>query len=257
MSVKNNPWLVNYTNRPTAEVRLICFHYAGGSASAYRNWPKFLSANVDLLGVQLPGREGRYQEDFITNFDELIGKVVVALEPVIDKPYVVFGHSMGSLMSFECLRQIGSKGLPLPLFYIPAGRRSPQFPEDEPPIAHLPEGDFLTALLKEYEDNLGDVLRNKDLREVFIPQLRADFKLCENYCYREKEKLNCPIYAFGGEQEQKLGEKEIQGWAAHTNCEFFAKRFPGDHFFIHKSESMVVREINRYLAMYSFDQVAS
>jgi medium-chain acyl-[acyl-carrier-protein] hydrolase len=242
------PWQIVYNRDKRAAMRLYCFHYAGGSASAFRNWTAHLPANVELVAVQLPGREGRFDERFITHFDELIETVTHALMQGLQSlPYAVFGHSLGALVGFEWIRQLRKHGLRQPSIFFASGRRAPQFPNEEPPISHLPEAQFVRELLNKYGDHLGSVLDREDFRQAFVPQLRADFLLSETYRFRRGIKLECPVVAWAGEQETEITEPELTGWQEHTTGRFNAVRFPGAHFFIHGQEARVLREANREL----------
>jgi medium-chain acyl-[acyl-carrier-protein] hydrolase len=242
------PWQVVYSRNARAAVRLFCFHYAGGSASAFRNWASHLPRSVELVAVQLPGREGRFGERFITRFDELIKTLTEALTPSLNIPYAVFGHSLGTLIGFEWIRQLKHHGIRQPLIFFASGRRAPQFANPEPPISHLPEADFVRELMKKYSDHLGSVLERDDFRQAFVPQLRADFTLSETYRYRRGIKLECPIVACAGEQETEITEQELTGWQEHTTGRFNALRFPGAHFFIHSQETQLLQETKRQLS---------
>jgi medium-chain acyl-[acyl-carrier-protein] hydrolase len=241
------PWQVVYNRNARAALRLFCFHYAGGSASAFRNWTAQLPSSIELVAVQLPGREGRFDEPFITHFDELIETLTHVLMPALNMPYAVFGHSLGTLVGFEWLRQLKKRGLRQPGIFFASGRRAPQFPNREPPISHLPEAEFVRELLKKYGDHLGSVLERDDFRQAFVPQLRADFLLSETYRYRRGVKLECPVVAYAGEQETDITELELTGWGEHTTGRFNALRFPGAHFFIHSQEVRLLQEARREL----------
>ncbi|MGH9755029.1 MAG: thioesterase II family protein [Blastocatellia bacterium] len=41
---------------PAATLRLFCFHYAGGSAQVFHDWPRRLPPSVEMGAIQLPGR---------------------------------------------------------------------------------------------------------------------------------------------------------------------------------------------------------
>src|SRR5947209_4907352 len=101
-----NPWLVVFQPNPRARLRLFCFPFAGGAASAYRRWAGLLPADVEVAAVQLPGREGRFREPAFTSLDALLDALVPALRPALDRPFAFFGHSMGGVTAFEAARRL-------------------------------------------------------------------------------------------------------------------------------------------------------
>src|SRR2546423_7692121 len=102
----SNPWFQYWKPNPLARLRLFCFPYAGGHAALFRTWSKGLPSEIELCPVQLPGRERRMREKPYANLPELIDTLVGVLSPYLDKPYVLFGHSMGALISFELARAL-------------------------------------------------------------------------------------------------------------------------------------------------------
>jgi medium-chain acyl-[acyl-carrier-protein] hydrolase len=150
------------------------------------------------------------------------------------------------------IRELKKRGLEQPFLFIPAGRHAPHLKDPKRPIASLPEEEFIGELLKDYGDHISGILQNGELREVFIPQIRADFALSETYRYRDGPPLDCPIVAFAGVDEDDLGTDQLNAWSVHTDSRFHASRFPGDHFFVRGSEKLVIdairKEIDRTLA---------
>lgn len=76
------------------KIRIFCFPYAGGGASAYRNWGTYLPNYVGVYPIQIPGRENRITEKALTDMCKLTDKIVSAIHPYLDTPYLVFGHSL-------------------------------------------------------------------------------------------------------------------------------------------------------------------
>ena len=89
-----------------ARLRLLCFAHAGGSALVFHKWPDKLPWYVQVCAVQLPGRERRLSEPFITRMSELIHQLSDALLPWIDRPVALLGHSLGAKVAFEFVRRI-------------------------------------------------------------------------------------------------------------------------------------------------------
>ena len=65
VSVKNGR--CESANPVRGELRLFCFPYVGGGASAFKSWNKFFSDDIELCIFQMPGREERLGEKLITD----------------------------------------------------------------------------------------------------------------------------------------------------------------------------------------------
>ena len=98
------PWIV--TCRRGDGLRLICFPYAGGGPSLFRGWPLELSQQVEVCAVQRPGREARMKEPPIGDLRRLVVELADAIEPSLDRPFALFGHSVGGLVAFEFAREL-------------------------------------------------------------------------------------------------------------------------------------------------------
>jgi len=74
------------------KLRLFCFHHAGGGASSYRNWQThFESLNIEVVPIQLPGRENRIAEPCVTSVSALTAAMIEELQPYLDRPYSLWG----------------------------------------------------------------------------------------------------------------------------------------------------------------------
>src|SRR4051812_30171971 len=99
-----NPWIVRAKEHPKSSLRLFCFPYAGGAANVFHNWSSLLPSSIDVCAVQPPGRGNRLLEEPYTGLRELVGAAANALLPHMDRPFALFGHSMGALVAFELAR---------------------------------------------------------------------------------------------------------------------------------------------------------
>jgi medium-chain acyl-[acyl-carrier-protein] hydrolase len=232
-------WLVCPKRRPRARLRLFCFPYAGGGASAFCKWPDDLPTDVELIAVQPPGREGRLAEAPYVRLDPLVDATVQVLQPYLDKPFVFFGHSMGALIAFETARAFRRAGAPGPLHLVASARRAPQVPPDEPLVFDLPEPAFL-AELRRMDGTPEEVFQTPELLELVLPLLRADFAVNDTYQYREGDRLTCPITTFGGTDDE-VDVAMLQPWSAHTTLAFALHMMPGGHFFLHSARATVLR----------------
>ena len=128
-----------FTLRPNspAEMRLLCFPSAGGGVAQLYSWFQGLPSSVELCPIQLPGREERRREPPFRRMDVLVADVADALEPALNIPYALFGHSLGALVAFELARELRRRRLPPPARLFVSSRGAPQLPPQKWPIAQL------------------------------------------------------------------------------------------------------------------------
>lgn len=238
-----SPWFPYRSQRPDARVRLYCFPFAGGGASAYRGWAAALPEAIEVWPVQPPGREGRIQEPAFTRVEPLVAALAAALEPDPGggRPFAFFGHSMGTLIAYELARALARERRPGPAHLFVSAHRAPQQPPREDPIHGLPEPEFRERL-RQLNGTPEEVLEHPELMELLGPLLRADFALNETYEHRDGPPLACPLTAFGGEADPDVTPADLRLWAERTSGPFRLHVYPGDHFFLHHGPGQALRE---------------
>jgi medium-chain acyl-[acyl-carrier-protein] hydrolase len=247
------PWLIYpqtngiQTNVPqahtSAKFRLLCFPYSGAGASIFRTWTAPLAPHIEVVAVQLPGREARRKEVLFSHLPSLIQAMTPALLPYLDRPFMFFGHSVGALISFEVARQLRRIGHALPCHLVVSGRAAPQFPASAPPMHQLPDADFLAALHR-YNGTPAIVLKNADLMNLFMPILRADLAINETYIYEPEAPFDFPIAVFGGSEDAQVSHADLSGWREQTKADCNLKLFPGDHFFLKHQQTAILQIIS-------------
>jgi medium-chain acyl-[acyl-carrier-protein] hydrolase len=225
---------------------LFCFPYAGGAASVFRNWSDGLPADVELCPVQLPGRGTRLTEPPYSRLSLLVEALAEGILPLLDKPFAFFGHSLGSLVSFELARELRAKHQARPVRLFVSAGPAPQIPHRGLPIHNLPEREF-AAELRRLNGTPDELLDHRELMDIVIPSLRADFALYESYRYSAGPPLNCPISTFGGLSDQKVSHRDLEAWRDQTTVSFSIRMFPGDHFFLKTTQPLLLRALSQEL----------
>ena len=236
MSIDSTPWLVRHQQEPETTLRLFCFPYAGGGASVFRLWPAGLPAEVEVCAVQLPGRENRITESLISDIHELVPVVCDALIAYCDSPFVFFGHSVGSLLAYALCRELRRRGAPMPLRLIVSGGRAPHIPVSNP-LHQLKEDAFVNEL-RRFSGTPEAVLQCRELMQIYIPILRADFALKEAYCHSMVPPLDVPISAYGGTVDNEASVDALSAWSTYTCRDFTLEMIEGNHFFLHSNRDV-------------------
>jgi surfactin synthase thioesterase subunit len=229
-----------------ASVRLFCFPHAGGGAMFFRPWRPALAPDIDVRAVQLPGREARIDEPPYRRMDQLLDPLCTALEPYLDRPYALFGHSMGSVVAYEVARRLSADFGHSPVCLVVSGRRAPGLPSDRRLLSGLPDDDFV-AEVGRFNGMPPEVLREPDLVSMLLPALRADFELAEAYRPLPGQRLSCRIAAYMGTADREVDHAGLLAWRDETDGEFSIRDFSGDHFYLKGDLPNVLRAVRQDL----------
>lgn len=242
----SNNCFITFKQQKNALIRLFCFHYGGGSASIFRKWSKDVLEEAELVAIQLPGREERFNEPLLNNVSQVIDNLVLNFKQYSDKPFILFGHSVGALIAFEFARTLEKIKIVKSKHLIVSGAKAPQVPLKRQHIHNLPKKQFI-AELKKYNGIPDYIIEDDELISTFIPMIRADFSIFETYNYLSEKPLSCPITALGGLNDNTFDSKDLIKWQKQTSNSFTHKFLPGDHFFINNSYKEVINIINNAL----------
>lgn len=163
----SNTWLAPYTPRPEAEFRIFLLPYAGGSSAIYRQWESLVPSFIEVCPVQLPGRSTRYSEAPCRRIDELVKRMLKGLSREIERSYVLFGHSMGSLIAYEWARQAKLDKYNSPEMLFVSGSLPPHAQRTDA-YHKLPDTEFI-QMLKSYQGTPNDVFTNRELLSIILP----------------------------------------------------------------------------------------
>ena len=188
----------------------------------------------------------RASEPPFTKLSPLIESLTHALRPFLDKPFALFGHSMGGLISFEFTRELRRRfGLQPEALFL-AGRQAPPIQDRTTARYDLPEPQFIEEL-RRLNGTPPEILEQPELMRLLVPLLRADFEVCQTYVYESGPPLDCPMFVFSGFEDDEVSYEELESWRPHTTGTFSLRMLPGDHFFIRTSQSQLLEMISEEL----------
>jgi medium-chain acyl-[acyl-carrier-protein] hydrolase len=240
MLFNSKNWFVCPRAQPEADTRLFLFPYAGGGPAAFNKWTSGFPDSVETYIAHYPGRGSRHHEPPIKQIIVLAEGFAEAIQPLFDKPFAFFGHSLGGLVAFELTRLLRQKNLPPPAMLFLSACGAPHLPDPNPPIHNYDDREF-TKSLQELNGFPSELLHQPEAMQLLLPILRADFEAIENYQYQpEGSALQIPILAFAGLDDPRVTRERAEGWALHTDVGFKSHYFPGDHFFIHTCREAVI-----------------
>ncbi|WP_246628353.1 thioesterase II family protein [Paenibacillus oenotherae] len=233
-------------------MQLFCLPYAGGSAAVYKKWSDCLESWIELVPIELSGRGNRFNLPFYSTIKEAVDdvqqQIVSCLKP--NTPYAIWGHSMGALLSYEAAHSLSQSGVRQPDHLFVSGSSAPNHRKKEKNLHNLDDEEFMREL-KELQGTPADFFENKELVELFLPIIRNDFKISEQYIYEAPSaKLRTNISVLYGNEEKFINK--IHAWSEHTEKECRYHEFQGGHFFIFDHIPKVTDLINGSLSQYKF-----
>ncbi|MEW2547708.1 alpha/beta fold hydrolase [Streptomyces sp. NPDC047002] len=242
----DSPWLRRPRRDTDAPVRLLCLPHAGGTASLYRAWTALLPRWIEPVLVCPPGREERLHEPVPRDIPALVGELADAVAPLCDRPWALFGHSMGAVVAHELALRLVAEGRRPPVRVFASAREAPQF--HQPGTVHLLDDDGLADELVRLGGTPRELLAMPEVRQVVLPAVRGDYRLVETYAADPAGTLPCPVTALTGTEDTEVSEEQALGWARWTNGPFELLRFPGGHFYLTADPGPVVAAVRHRLA---------
>ncbi len=231
------------------KIKLFCIPYSGGSCSVYYKWKRLLNDYIDLIPIELAGRGRRMRDKFYETVaeacDDISNMILAELQP--NEPYAIYGHSMGALLAYETYYCLKKKGAHEPEHIFFSGRKAPHDEAEKSEYYKLPEEEFLQVVFN-YGSNTREILQNRELMDLFVPILRADFKIAEIYDYEaHDERILCNMSVVNGTSDMSVAQCDINKWSelAGKSCEY--RWLSGGHFFLTENPVRTVDMINEVL----------
>ena len=231
---RHRAWFRTFQPNPRAEWRILCLAHAGGSASFFQGWVRHLPKAGELVAVQYPGREERIEEPSPETMETLVaalGQAFVHTSALLDRPYVLFGHSMGAAVAYELCLWLQRHETRLPCQLVLSASEGPGRGK-RTRLREATDQVLLTEILR-LNPRLAPLLVSPELTAMVLPTLRGDYRLIETYqetphaCTR----IEIPVQAWIGREDGELSEADARAWSRITARAFELHAFPGGHFY--------------------------
>lgn len=225
-------WFMARSAAGSTRPQLYCLPHAGAGASTYRQWPNLLPG-VDVVPVQLAGRESRFTEPPSTSARRIVEQLAPLLARRAQRPFALFGHSMGALLAYELAHALHALGnSPGHLFV--SGYSSPRLPRptQHAPVHAMSDPDVV-AHLTSLDGTAAEVLEHPELLEMLLPVVKADFAVCETYQHPDRPPLDLPVTVLGGLDDAGADRAGLLAWEELTTGDLAVHQFPGGHFYLH------------------------
>jgi len=237
--IKNSKYFKILNKPKNKKLRLYCFPYAGGSASIYNSFIENIGEEIELVAIALPGRAEMMFDEPIKDMQELVDILYQQMRSNLHEPFAFFGHSMGGSISFALAQKIEQLSSASPKFIVISATRPQNLQNLN--SKHTLSDDGLIDVLRQNSASPKEVLDSKEMMELILPGVRADYQLIETYKVRKSSALSSQLVIFNDETDIK--KEDILSWQEFFKTEAKYVSFEGGHFFIHSKVDKITQEI--------------
>lgn len=224
--------------RPDAEVRLIFFHHAAGSASSYLPFAREMPTVVECSLFELAGRGLRSEEPYATDFSAAAEEAVREVNALADRPLVLFGHSLGGLLAHHVACSLPAATRTLVQRVIASACYSPGWVARS---AVHPVRPFTVRTHEQLMDELRgrggcpqDLLDDEDFVTEALDVLGNDLHLADTYVLpSEPSGVHHDIWY--GADDPYLSPELVEGWTDYVAASTELRTFRGGHFYTEES----------------------
>lgn len=237
IEVNRQRWLRSYRSSGSKQ-GLLCLPFAAGSASLYRDWPRHLPLWLDIMAVQLPLRENRWNDAPAESVYEIADAVASELEAARYRSVTIFGHSLGALAGYELARVIEARDtLHVDILAVSGAVPPGRVERRGPSLSHLPERQLLFVLESRYGKLPTEVWEDAGLREMVTRSARHDFSLLEGYLsagedFAQRSPIRADVISVMGADEGGDAIEAARDWSLLTSGSFVQEIVPGGHMAI-------------------------
>ncbi|MFJ5528933.1 thioesterase II family protein [Streptomyces sp. NPDC093261] len=225
---------------------LFCFHHAGAGVSSFARWQRDLGDAAEVVPVLLPGRGPRSREPRITDAVELMAELRDLILPLLDRPYLLYGHSLGGLVAHALTLALQEDGLHPPARVIIGAVPPPHLRNLLLRSIGLTDQQLLELLVD--LDAIPEEAAGRDTalwQRRVVPALRDDLRLGESLCqWGAGARLRTPLIALAGRDDPISPLADMAEWADYTDAGFRLQTLAGGHFFVReRSVPRLLREV--------------
>jgi surfactin synthase thioesterase subunit len=241
--------VVRPKRKPDAERILFCLGFCGGGTGAYLPWSAVVPDDTELAALCYPGREGRFTEEFAGDWEELVQDALSAVLSAADRPYVLFGHSLGGWMAFDLAVRIEESGGRAPEAVVVSSANSPRRQLDGHDMwpnspKEADADDRLMSWMKSFGLIPQHALDDHDLREMAVELMRADLRVRDSFTYRPGSVVDVPLQLFTGLADEVIEPNTADHWRELAGGAFRHDVLPGSHFYTPEVWASLPRRIS-------------
>ncbi|MEW2117015.1 alpha/beta fold hydrolase [Streptomyces sp. NPDC005474] len=240
-------------------VRLIAFHHAAGSAASLLPVAKAMPDDCEAYLFELEGRFGdgpdEHEPASVSDFQAAADRFRKDFIPLLDRPTLIVGHSLGALFAHNLLASLPAERLSHVLAFVASACKGPAAVAaasimPPAPFTHRTRQMVMNDLRK-FGGMPDEIFSDPELVEIAVTLLGRDLHLADTYALPDAPPVNAPYLVWYGADDATLSEADLTSWADASALPAEYRRFPGGHFFLFQQREPIaqLRKILRTTAV--------
>ena len=217
-------------------ITLFFFPHAGGSAKSYASFKRFLPKELNVVTMELSGRFTRAAEPLLHDIPSCVRDLFATQEQLPSllgaSDCAIFGHSMGTVLATEFVRQAREQGFPAPKHMFLSSKNAPDeglhcFADTE-----LVSDEQILEFFSRHSMTNAPVIPDEELKRQIDRILCNDVRMAERYAATPADvQFDCDITAIYGTEDYMLQGADMHGWSRFTNKSCDVVSYSGGHFY--------------------------
>ena len=225
--------------------------HAGGSAKSYSSWRRFLPKELRVVPMELSGRFTRSREPLLSTVEDCTADLIEKHRDILaNEDYAIFGHSMGTVLACELIRQARENGLRMPVHVFFSGKNPPD--EDVHCFENTDSAadEEIVSFFAANSLSGAAPVPDAELRRMLDRILCTDVRMAERYSISpESVALSCDITVFYGTEDVLMQGVDMQSWQRFTSGSCRVIPYSGGHFYYDKHKPEVCSVIASVLEL--------
>jgi surfactin synthase thioesterase subunit len=194
---------------------------------------------LELMTLNLPGRQARFGEPMCTNIEALAEELALYWASHPQPLLLFFGYCSGALIAYCVARRLQERKATLPRGLVVSSYKAPHLVTSGP-LDELDIDEFWAVLIA---NNAVSPMfaEHAELREISEPAIRGDMALVAGYRHVPREPLAIPITVLVGEQDAWITAPDVAAWEQYTAQGFAIKNLPTGHWLM-EGNAVAARE---------------
>lgn len=218
---------------PADGTEIFAFPHAGAASTVFHALRRHLEPDgTALTAAVLPGHGRRVREQPHRDMTALVADFDAAAASdgyaAFQGDYVLLGHCLGALVSFELARRLVDAPCRNPRLLVLCHCPPPTLVYDSG-MSRLPTEELL-ARTSTMGGTPAGLLADSDFRTLLDRVLRADWALVDDYVFRGPARLPIPVLAVRGADDPFVDATDLPLWGDHTSAGFRTAEVGAGHW---------------------------